>query len=463
MNADLSLFFGRFHPLIVHLPIGILLFAGFLEMLAMVQKSAHLQLAIKVALLTGAVSAALAALSGYALSSAGGYDEDTLFWHQWLGISIGVVALLAWWVKHKGLFPAVGYQAGGSQWMVLGLLLLVGLTGHLGGSLTHGSAYLTAYLPGPLKLIFVVPDKLPPKAPLPSHLDSVLVYQHLVQPMLEANCLGCHKPGKARGGLDLASEAAMLKGGKSGPAVVPGDTEDSELIRRITLPHTSSKFMPANNLPPLSKVEVSILKWWVANGADFKSGMATVETDDKMKYLLGVYLGMDMEAVPERVLPAVPAANPQALQALKDAGILARLVAENSHLLDVSFVMAQKASRPKRREQLQKLLQVKEQVYWLDVSNCGLTPADLQVLGQLPNLTKLQLQKNNIDDTGIPHLRNLKKLEYLNVYQTPLSDKSVQTLLQLPALNKVNLWQTGVTEKGAAGLTQGRQDMVVNF
>jgi uncharacterized membrane protein len=462
MNADLSLFFGRFHPLVVHLPIGILLFAALLEVLALVKKSEHLQLAIRVALLTGAGSAALAALSGYALSGAGGYDEQTLFWHQWLGISVGVLALLTWWVKQKRRLPAVGQRAGG-RWLGLGLLVLIGLTGHLGGNLTHGSTYLTAYMPGPMKILFAVPDGLPPKMVLPTHVDSVVVFKHLVAPMLEANCVSCHNPDKAKGGLDLTSQAAILKGGKGGPAVVPGDVEKSELIRRITLPHTSSKFMPANNLPPLSNVEVSILKWWVANGADFKNKVAALKADEKMSYLLAVYLGMDTEAKPGLVLPVVPAARPAALQALRSAGILARPVAQESNLLDVSFVMTQKASPQQRQDQLKKLLQVKEQVYWLDLSNCGLSSEDLKVPGQLPNLTRLNLQKNNIADAGIGYLQGLKKLEYLNVYQNPLSDNSMRDLEQLPALKKVNLWQTQVTEKGVADLNQARQRLVVNY
>jgi hypothetical protein len=432
-------------------------------MLALVNKSANLQMAVKIALLTGAVSAALAALSGYSLSSAGGYDEQTLFWHQWLGISIGLLAFLAWGLKQKGKGKLAGYRAGASQWMLLGLLVLIGITGHLGGNLTHGSTYLTAYMPAPIKFILAGPDSLPSKTVVPTHVDSVIVFKHLVQPMLEAKCVGCHNADKARGGLNLTAPAAILKGGKGGPAVAAGNLEKSELIRRITLPHTSTKFMPANNLPPLSNVEVSILKWWVSQGADFKNKVGAIEADEKMKYLLAVYLGIDTEATTPIGLPQAPAANPGALKALRTAGILARLIADNSNLLDVSFVMAQSASRQQRQEQLEKLLQVKEQIYWLDISNCGLNTEDLKVLGQLTNLSKLNLQKNNIADTGIAYLRDLKHLEYLNIYQNPLGDKSIQAMLQLPALKKINLWQTQVTQKGVAHLTNTKQHLVVNY
>lgn len=449
--------------MIVHLPIGILLFAAVLEMLVLVKKDVNLHMAIRVALLTGAGSAALAALSGSALAAAGGYDPQTLFWHRWLGISIGVLALLAWWAKRKQKGGGTRYPAVAGQWLLLGLLLLIGITGHLGGNLTHGSTYLTAYMPAPVKVLFAGPDPSPPRTALPAHVDSVLVYKHLVAPMLEARCGSCHNAGKARGGLSLASPAAIMKGGKGGPALAPGNVAESELIRRVTLPHTSSKFMPPKNQPPLSHVEVRLLQWWVSQGADFKKKAAAMEADENMRYLLAVYLGIDTEAVAVTGLPEAPAATPQALQDLRAAGILARMVSENSNLLDVSFVMARTASRQQRQEQFKKLLQVKEQVYWLDISSCGLSNEDLQVLGQLSNLAKLHLQQNNIGDAGIAYLRNLKHLEYLNMYQNPLSDKGLQGIQQLAALKKINLWQTQVTEKGVAHLTQVKQHLVVNY
>lgn len=460
MNADLSLFFGRFHPLIVHLPIGILLFAALLELLARVWKSASLHQATRVALLCGVGSAALAALSGYVLGNAGGYEAQTLFWHKWLGISVGVLALLAWWVKHRQQASA---KQGFSLALALALVLLLSITGHLGANLTHGSDYLTAYLPATLKTWFNAGPQQDKTPALPPHVDSVLVYQHLVQPLLEARCVSCHNPGDARGGLLLTSREAMLKGGSSGPAIVPGNVKKSELIRRITLPHTSPRFMPANKLPALSPLEVHLLKWWVAKGASFKSPVARLEPDEKMQYLLAAYLGMDTEDLNAPVLPEVAPAKPEALEALHAAGVLTRLIAEKSNLLDVSFVMSRQASPQQRQEQLQKLKQVKDQLYWLDLSNCGLSDGDLRHLGQFSNLSRLSIQKNNISDSGLVYLRPLKKLEFLNMHQNPLSDKSILTMQELPALRKINLWQTQVTPKGISSLTAARQRLVVHY
>src|SRR5688572_28924905 len=62
----------------------------------------------------------------------------------------------------------------------------------------------------------------------------------------------------------------ILKGGKSGAAIVPGKAEESELIKRILLPLSDEDHMAPKEKPQLTANEVSLLKWWVDNGADFK-------------------------------------------------------------------------------------------------------------------------------------------------------------------------------------------------
>ena len=89
---DISLFFGRFHPLVVHIPIGIILFAFALEIFAYVTKTTYRKAIVLAYVLTG-ISGGLAAFIGYLLSSSGGYDENTLGWHKWLGILTSVIAL----------------------------------------------------------------------------------------------------------------------------------------------------------------------------------------------------------------------------------------------------------------------------------------------------------------------------------------------------------------------------------
>src|SRR5207237_802052 len=58
-------------------------------------------------------------------------------------------------------------------------------------------------------------------------------FEKKVRPILVAKCASCHGPEKQKGGLRLDSRAAMLKGGDTGPAVIPGDAEKSLLVRLV--------------------------------------------------------------------------------------------------------------------------------------------------------------------------------------------------------------------------------------
>src|SRR5437763_6461026 len=82
-----------------------------------------------------------------------------------------------------------------------------------------------------------------------------------IKPILQARCLNCHAKGKYKGGLSLESREAVLKGGESGPAVVPGQGEASLLVELV------AGFDPDRRMPdkgdPLSKEQVGLIRAWV--------------------------------------------------------------------------------------------------------------------------------------------------------------------------------------------------------
>lgn len=107
--------------------------------------------------------------------------------------------------------------------------------------------------------------------------------QHDVIPVMLLRCTACHGPRQQDGGLDLRTPAAMKKGGKSGPAFVPGNPDGSLMIRRI-----ESEACPPQPLllksfvkrPP--SAEVGMLRKWIAAGApeaEITPDIATVEPD----------------------------------------------------------------------------------------------------------------------------------------------------------------------------------------
>lgn len=97
-------------------------------------------------------------------------------------------------------------------------------------------------------------------------------FEKEVKPLLEAKCLLCHGTGKEKGGLQLHTREAMLKGGDSEiGAVIPGKIDESLLIERILLDPVDDEIMPQET-DPLSTEEIEILKAWVAAGAEMPEG-----------------------------------------------------------------------------------------------------------------------------------------------------------------------------------------------
>ena len=90
---------------------------------------------------------------------------------------------------------------------------------------------------------------------------------HVVQPALIKRCGGCHGEKKQKADLRVDSLAALLKGGETGPAIVPFSSKKSLIHERMTLPKTSDDFMPPDDKPGLSPDELAALEFWLDRGA----------------------------------------------------------------------------------------------------------------------------------------------------------------------------------------------------
>src|SRR5690606_27449325 len=97
--SDLIIFFGRFHPLVVHLPIGFLILAAVIGLLSKNKNYIYLAPSLEFILLLGAISATLACILGFLLSQGGGYDTEGLLIHQWAGILLAALAFSLYWVR----------------------------------------------------------------------------------------------------------------------------------------------------------------------------------------------------------------------------------------------------------------------------------------------------------------------------------------------------------------------------
>src|SRR4051812_38996004 len=108
----------------------------------------------------------------------------------------------------------------------------------------------------------------PGTAPAPPSSE---YFESYVRPVLAANCFDCHAEEKM-GGLRLDSRDAMLKGGRSGPALVPGDPEKSLIIEAVRQTRATLKMPKGGRLKP---AEIEALTEWVRAGAPWPAAVQT--------------------------------------------------------------------------------------------------------------------------------------------------------------------------------------------
>jgi hypothetical protein len=101
--------------------------------------------------------------------------------------------------------------------------------------------------------------------------DAEIFFEVKVRPVLAARCFKCHGGDKVSGGLRVDSRAALLKGGDSGPAVVPGDPARSLLIKAVRHTDADLRMPPQKKLP---EAVVADLSAWVKQGAYWPASRA---------------------------------------------------------------------------------------------------------------------------------------------------------------------------------------------
>lgn len=435
MLLNLTEFFGHFHPLLVHLPIGFLLAGLLLQWLSSKEKYKLLQQAVLIILLWGAITATISAITGYLLSISDDYDKNLVGWHQWMGISVTVVAWILYgkeknpqWFINKKILAGI-------------LLLLIMITGHLGGSLTHGSDYLTK----PLSAAFGNDSSSNAAIAHVPDVQEAAAYNDIIKPILQTKCYSCHGANKQKGKLRMDEEQLLIKGGKEGKVIEPGDAEQSEMIKRLLLPVDNDDHMPPKEKPQPTENQIALLHWWISNGADFTKKVKEIPQPDKIKPLL-----LALQKAPEvkKELTFIPAAtvgkaDDKSIDRLKQKGVIILPVAQNSNYLMANFVTHTNIDK----EDLQLLLSLKKQLIWVKLSYTNISDTGIGTIAQLESLTRLSLDHTGISDGGITQLKPLQNLQYLNLVNTKVTATGVMQLKELKSLLSIFLYQTKVNKE----------------
>jgi uncharacterized membrane protein/mono/diheme cytochrome c family protein len=280
MKHDLLMLLGRFHPLLVHLPIGGLALLALLELRAALTR--RMEAVPGSGLIAGFVSvaAAAAAAAGWLLARDGAYDAQLLKWHRALGVTLALGCLLTFLLRQWGRVRT--YRAS----LAASALLLV-VVGHLGGSISYGRDFLPHYarklLPECLgcraQKREIVAAQPPTQQP---------VFEAVIAPILAARCSACHGDERHKAGLRLDDFDGWLGGGADGPVIKPGHAEESLLVQRLRLPPNADGHMPPEDQPQLTAAEIALLEWWINAGAPRNTRIGELARQPEIKRFLEV-------------------------------------------------------------------------------------------------------------------------------------------------------------------------------
>lgn len=425
--------FGHFHPVIVHLPIGILIVALLLQWLSSKEKYKLIKPIVPVVLLWGSVSALLACITGYFLSISDDYDQSLVNWHMWMAIGVLVVSAILY---TKEINPAVEVP---KKLLSFALLGLITITGHLGGSLTHGSDYLTKPFFQVFKGDTTTNVAIKPLA----NVQEAFAYNDVVKPVLQTKCYSCHNSTKQKGRLRMDDIGLLMKGGKNGEIIDLNNADSSRMIKRLLLPVDDEHHMPPKEKPQPTENQIALLHWWISNKADFKKKVKELNQPEKIKPAL---LALQTAAPVKKAdidIPAVAVekADDKILKQLTEKGILILPVSQNSNYLSATFQQDTVVTK----EDLQMLTKVKKQLIWLKLNGTTFEKDAFKLLPQINNLLRLNLSNTNISDNDVNLLQSLDSLHYLNLVGTNVTAPGIISLHKLKSLHSLYLYKTGVT------------------
>lgn len=407
---------GVFHPLLVHLPIGILLLGALFAILGRRPAYHGLLLALPLILLLGALSAWASCLTGWLLAGSGDYDEGSLAPHRYWGLVTAVLATLILLLKK--------YQQQWPLWLMLSIALIV--TGHLGGTLTHGEGFLwtadssqhsqnkTQAYAGPI--------------------EDARVYADLIQPIISEKCVSCHGEKKKKGGLRLDTPEWIRKGGKHGGVLSGGYAEDNKLFQRLLLPEDNDEHMPPKGKPQLTAVELALIRAWINQGAAFEGRVRDMANAGAFVAASTTKNTLSVSAIPTA---PVAEADTQLIRNLQREGIVVLPVFAGSPYLSVSF-----QGLPTAGDSLVSRLEpLAPQIVWLKLSGTQISDAAISHIARLTALRRLWLDHTSV--SNIAPLGQLQQLQYLNLVATA-AGKNSRCLADFPALRQVFLYNSQI-------------------
>lgn len=445
LTIQLVHFFGRFHVLAVHLPIGLFFGVVALHLAAIVRRTGEIVAwPERLMLALTAISAIVTALLGLMLVWSEAEFANDAFWHKWAGVATAIVSPVVLWVCVRTTDAAWPKGEDARPRPLgryrLGLVVLggmIGLTGHLGGSLTHGENYLFTYAPFGLRQMLGVDSGT---APEPSPTAQTATTARVMQ-IFENNCFTCHGPDKQRAKLRFDVLPAQLPAGHSGhPAIIPGDPWSSEVIRRITLPADDLDAMPPEGRDRVPPDDVIFLMQWIYG---YQPPQPATDRDSE-----------DFQANHhKRESGAITAA--ELADRVRDAGGRVKELPDGLVRVDLN------GSDEVDDETLAVLAGGGRWVASLNLADTRVSDTGIRNLPALPNLRDLDVSGTHITDVALERIAKFPRLAVLNLSGLPISDDGLMWLADASSLTRIDLTGTRVTEDGAESFQLESPDVVL--
>ncbi|HEY1108475.1 MAG TPA: c-type cytochrome domain-containing protein [Opitutaceae bacterium] len=285
-------------------------------------------------------------------------------------------------------------------------------------------------------------------------------YDKVVQPIFEARCASCHGAEKKKGKLALHTWEAVMKGGDSGPLWQAGKPAESELVRRLKLPHDDEEHMPPSGETQLAAEEIALIVRWIERGAAHKGGIddlklepALAKAAAELAEKLAAHGDTGGKAEPLWEYDPAAVERSRAPLAQKIATLQqafpGALSYESRTATTVRFTAAG-LGRDFGDAQLAKLADLGEALAELDLSGTAVTDGAGATLSRLVNLRVLRLGYTAVGDGTVAALEKLAKLEVLVLTGTEATPASLPVVGKLGALKRLHAGEGTLAEAALA-------------
>ena len=441
-------FIGKLHPILVHLPIGIFILGLLMEFLYKTPKFNFIENSIKFILLIGIITAMLSLLSGYLLSLNGSNDGSDLELHKWIAIVTTALFVLYYFTRDRFIDNKLIHSSS-----VVTLFVMLTLTGHFGGNLTHGSGYLS-FNPKKSKSDTLALVKI-------ENIEEAILYKDLIQHTLNQKCVQCHGEERQKGKLRLDNQEWILAGGKNGKVINTSNLEKSELVNRLFLDMNDELHMPPKEKDQLTDFEKTLLSWWVNSGAYFDKKVVDLKPDDKTLKALNAfkekYTSKNKEIIIVR--PEISKISDDEKRELEKAGwVISPVSLKDNHIRVTGFNLEIPLN-----EALTLLNKHNKHVIELKLSYAGIKSTDIKSIAAFSELEKLWLDHNKLDNKFFAELSSLTKLNYINLIETGITDIGLRTVLKISSLKVVYTNKIGITNEQMNELRNNFKNIKFNF